>query len=152
MPELVPDVIEERVFVKADRRRVWRALVDPREFGSWFGMDLDGAFAAGRTVRGRITHPGYEHLAAEFHVERVEPERVLAFRWHPHAVNAAVDYSAEPTTLVQFRLDGASGGTALVLSESGFDRIPQARREAAYRANRDGWRQQMENLRRHVGN
>ena len=51
-------------------------------------------------------------------VERVEPATLLAYRWHPYAVQPDVDYAAEPTTLVEFRLEDADGGTRLVIVES----------------------------------
>lgn len=144
------DRIERSIVLRASRARVWRAISDAREFGQWFRVALDGDFVPGATVRGRITHPGYEHLAMELHVERVEPERLLSYRWHPHAVQADVDYSTEPTTLVELRLDDVADGTRLTVVESGFDRIPAARRAEAFRMNGDGWSQQMRNVEIHV--
>jgi len=35
--------------------------------------------------------------------------------------------------------------------ESGFDKLPPARRAEAFRMNSEGWTTQMENIRRHVG-
>jgi len=144
------NAIEKQIFLRAPRARVWRALTDAREFGSWFRVKLDGGFAAGRRVTGRVTYPGYEHLAFEATVETMEAERLFSFRWHPYAVDPKVDYSAEPTTLVEFHLAEADGGTLLTVVESGFDRIPAGRRDEAFRMNDGGWAQQMENVRRHV--
>jgi len=145
------DRIERQIVINAPRSRVWRALADAGEFGSWFGVAFEGqAFVAGQRTQGRITHPGYEHLKFEVQVERVEPERVLAFRWHPYAVDPSVDYSKEPTTLVVFELADAPGGTLLKLVESGFDAIPAARRAEAFRMNSGGWDAQMQNIARHV--
>lgn len=144
------DRIERSIVLRASRARVWRAISDAREFGAWFRVALDGELVAGRTVRGRITPPGYEHLAMELHVERVEPATLLAYRWHPYAVQPDVDYAAEPTTLVEFRLEDADGGTRLVIVESGFDRLPASRRDEAFRMNGDGWSQQIRNVESHV--
>lgn len=145
------DRIERRILLKASRARVWRALADAEEFGGWFGVALQGqSFVVGQRARGHITHPGYEHLVFEVLVERVEPERLLALRWHPAAVDPKVDYSQEPTTLVEFTLSDAEGGTLLTLVESGFDRIPPARRLDAFRMNSDGWDEQMKNIEAHV--
>jgi uncharacterized protein YndB with AHSA1/START domain len=144
------DRIEKRVVLRAPRSRVWRALTDAQEFGAWFGVKLEGAFAEGVTARGKITYPGYEHLTMEVLVERVEPERYFAYRWHPYAIDATVDYSAEPATLVEFRLDDADEGTVLTIVESGFDRIPLARRAEAFRMNDGGWTAQAKNIERHV--
>jgi len=144
------DRIEKTVTLRAPRSRVWRALTDPTEFGTWFGIKLEGAFAEGGTVRGRITHPGYEHLTMEVVVDRIEPERYFSYRWHPYAIDPAVDYSQEPTTLVEFNLDEAGGDTVLTIAESGFDRIPLARRAEAFRMNDGGWTAQVKNIERHV--
>ena len=144
------DRISKRVVLRAARSCVWRAITQAEEFGAWFGVKLDGAFAEGATVRGKITHPGYEHLTMEMLVERIENERYFAYRWHPYAIDPAVDYSTEPTTLVEFRLDEANGGTVLTIVESGFDRIPLARRAEAFRMNESGWTEQMTNIERHV--
>ena len=113
-------------------------------------MKLEAPFVEGATIRGRITTPGYEHLTGEWAVESIEPERYFAYRWHPYAVDPKVDYSLEPTTLVEFRLDETDGGTVLTIVESGFDRLPAGRRDEAFRMNSDGWAIQMENIQRHV--
>jgi uncharacterized protein YndB with AHSA1/START domain len=146
----VTDRIEKQAVLQAPRLRVWQALTDARQFGQWFGVDLAGTFAPGEKLRGRITHPGYTHLTMEITVERMEPETLLSWRWHPGAVDAAVDYSAEPTTLVEFRLDEVAGGTRLTVVESGFDRIPAGRRAEAFRLNEGGWTEQVKNIARHV--
>ena len=135
------DRIEKRVVLRAPRSRVWRAIADAKEFGTWFGMKLEGAFAAGRTVRGRLTIPNYDHLTLELQIERIEPEHFFSYRWHPYAIDPKVDYSSEPTTLVEFRLEEIDGwkGTAVTIVESGFDRIPVERRATAFTANEGGW-------------
>jgi len=144
------DRIERRVVVRASRSRVWRAISTVKEFGAWFRVNLEGEFVEGGMVRGRITHPGFEHVTVEMLVERVEPERYFSYRWHPHAIDPAVDYSAEPTTLVEFTLQDTEDGTAVTIVESGFDRIPLARRAEAFRMNDQGWAGEIKNLERYV--
>lgn len=144
------DRIEKKVLLRAPKARVWRALTNADEFGTWFRVAMEGPFEVGRVAKGRITHPGYEHLVMELTVERMDPEDGFAFRWHPYAIDAAVDYSKEPTTLVEFRLEDAPDGTMLTVVESGFDRIPASRRAEAFRMNDEGWSAQVENIRRHV--
>jgi uncharacterized protein YndB with AHSA1/START domain len=146
------DRIEKRVVLRAPRARVWRAISDAKEFGTWFRMNLDGAFVAGRTVRAKVAIPGYEHMKVEMQVERIEPERYFSYRWHPYPNDPAIDYSAEPMTLVEFKLEDAEGGagTALTIVESGFDRIPLARRAEAFRMNDGGWAGQIKNLAAYV--
>jgi uncharacterized protein YndB with AHSA1/START domain len=150
MTTSVSDSINKQVVLRAPRARVWRALTDAREFGAWFGVELEGPFSEGATVRGRITHPGYEHMILEVVVERIEPERYFAYRWHPHAVDPKVDYSSEPMTLVEFRLEEAAEGTLLSIVESGFDRVPLPRRAEAFRMNEGGWETQMRRIERYV--
>jgi uncharacterized protein YndB with AHSA1/START domain len=150
MSTVVTDRIEKQVVLRALRSRVWRALTDADEFGTWFGVALQAPFTEGATVRGQITHPGYQHLTMELIVERLEPERYFAYRWHPYAVDPKTDYSHEPTTLVEFRLEDTGEGTALTIVESGFDRIPLARRAEAFKMNDGGWTQQVRNIERHV--
>jgi uncharacterized protein YndB with AHSA1/START domain len=107
---------------------------------------------AGPRARGHITHPGYEHLFFEVVVERIEPPQLLSFRWHPYAVDTAIDYSQEEPTLVTFTLgDAAGNATVLTVVESGFDKLPPERRLEAFRMNSGGWAAQMENVVRHVG-
>jgi len=144
------DRIEKEIVVKAPRPRVWRALTDAAEFGKWFGAEMKDTFAPGAHVQGRITHPGYEHLTLDMTVERMEPERLFSWRWHPYAVDARHDYSSEPTTLVECELTDVPGGTRLRVVESGFDRIPLARRAEAYRMNSGGWAEQMQNIAKYL--
>jgi uncharacterized protein YndB with AHSA1/START domain len=145
------DRIERKVLIKAPRARVWRALSDAGEFGDWFGVNFKGkTFVAGKHVQGKITYPGYEHLTMDVLIERVVPEQLLSWRWHPAAIDPKVDYSQEPTTLVEFELKEVGGDTMLTVVESGLDRIPLARRADVFRMNSSGWDEQMENIKKHV--
>src|SRR5438132_14049678 len=133
------DRIEREIVLRAPRSRVWRALADAEQFGAWFGIKLDGAFASGSRVRGQITSPGNEHVIIEFAIERMDPESRLSYRWHPYPAERGVDYWSQPTTLVEFQLEEVAGGTQLTVIESGFDRIPLARRAQAFRLKDAGW-------------
>lgn len=144
------DRIEKQILLRAPRSRVWRALTNAEEFGAWFRVKLEGDFAVGKRTRGKITYPGYEHVTMEVTVERMDDGQLFSFRWHPYAIDPKIDYSTEPTTLVEFRLKEVADGTLLTVVESGFDRIPAERRAEAFRMNAQGWAEQMENIRRHV--
>ena len=145
------DRIEKQILLKASRARVWRALANAEEFGNWFGVALTGqTFAPGQEAKGNITYPGYEHLIFAIKVERMEPERLLSFFWHPYAVDAKVDYSQEQPTLVVFELKDADSGILLKVVESGFDKVPAARRAEAFRMNNNGWETQLKNIEKHV--
>jgi uncharacterized protein YndB with AHSA1/START domain len=144
------DRIEKRIELKAPVTRVWRALTDHREFGQWFGVALDGPFAVGEVSRGHVTNRGYEHIVWMATVKEMQPERLFSFTWHPYAVDPKVDYSTEEPTLVEFRLDEIPGGTLLVVTESGFDKIPEHRRLEALRMDDAGWASQVKRIERHV--
>jgi uncharacterized protein YndB with AHSA1/START domain len=145
------DSIERKILLNASRSRVWRALSNAEEFGDWFGVDFKGkTMTAGGHVQGRVTYPGYEHLLFEVFIERMEPERLLSWRWHPAALDPAVDYSVEPTTLVVFELAEAEGGVLLSVVESGLDKIPLGRRATVFRLNTAGWDEQMLNIEKHL--
>ena len=144
------DRIEKRIELKAHISRVWRAITDHREFGEWFRVKLDGPFVPGQVSRGQITYPGYEHLKWEAVVQKMEPERLFSFTWHPSGIDPQRDYSQEPSTLVEFRLEKIPGGTLLMLTESGFDKLPGDRRLDAFRGNDGGWTAQMKNIENYV--
>jgi len=151
---MMTDRIEKRIELKAPVSRVWRALTDYREFGEWFRVKLEGPFVVGQDSTGYITHPGYEHVKWHAVVQKMEPERLFSFTWpHPKSFekgNQPLDYSGEPSTLVEFRLEKIASGTLLVLSESGFDKLPSDRREEAFRRNEGGWKEQMKNIESYV--
>jgi len=144
------DKIEKRIELKAPIARVWRALTDQKEFGEWFRVNLEGPFVVGQTARGKITWPGYEHVVWQAVVQKMEPERLFSFTWHPFSVDPKIDYEKETPTLVEFRLEKTATGTLLTLTESGFDKIPADRRLEAFRRNEGGWEQQMKNIESHV--
>jgi uncharacterized protein YndB with AHSA1/START domain len=155
------DRIEKKVMLKAPRARVWRAISDSREFGSWFGVKLDGPFVPGARATGTIvpttadaevakTQKSYEGKKFDFTVDRVEPERLFSLRWHPFAVDPEVDYSKEPTTLVVFTLEEVPGGTLLTVTETGFDRVPLERRAKAFAMNEQGWAAQMKLIEKYL--
>jgi uncharacterized protein YndB with AHSA1/START domain len=155
------DRIEKKVLLRAPLKRVWSALSDSREFGSWFGAKFSGPFTPGAIVRGSIepttvdatvaaTQKPYAGKPFEITIDRIEPERVFSFRWHPFAVEPGVDYSKEPTTLIVFELSAVPEGTMLTIVESGFDGIPLARREKAFTMNDQGWTMQATLIEKYV--
>ena len=133
------DRIEKVVILKAPVSRVWQALTDHEQFGTWFRVALDGPFQEGAVTTGRITFPGYEHYPWRAIVERMEPERYFSFRWHDYDENAGVDVADQATTLVEFVLEETAEGTRLTITESGFDALADPRRLEVLRNNTEGW-------------
>ena len=143
--------IQREIDLKAPPARVWVALTNYHEFGQWFGVKLEGPFSVGKTVAGKITYPGFEHLKWAVEVKKMDKEKVFSFTWHPYAMEPTVDYDTEEPTLVEFFLEPQGSGTRLTVVESGFEKIPVNRRLEAFRMNEEGWTEQMENIAKYVG-
>jgi len=155
------DRIEKTIVLRAPLQRVWRAISDAKQFGSWFGMAFDGPFAEGARLTGKIAPTTVDAEVAklqephvgkrfEFSVDRIEPPRRISFRWHPYAVDPGTDYSKEPMTRIVFELKEVAEGVQLTISESGFDRIPIERRAEAFKANEDGWEHQTQLIKKYL--
>lgn len=143
--------IEKRIELKAPIAKVWKALTNHEEFGQWFGCKLEGPFLVGKTVAGKISYPGFEHMYWAVDVKQMEAERLFSFTWHPYPNDPDIDYTKETPTLVEFRLEAMASGTLLVVTESGFENIPANRRLEAFRMNTEGWIEQLENIAKYVG-
>jgi len=155
------DRIEKKVLLRAPRERVWRAISDAVQFGTWFGVEFDGPFVAGQRITGKMRptvvdpevakmQEPYAGMAFDYTIDRIEPMQLFSFRWHPFAIDPKVDYSNEPATLVVFELDEVPGGTQLTITETGFDRIPLERRAKAFAANEGGWQKQTELIKKYL--
>jgi len=154
------DRIEKEVVLRAPLERVWRAISDAEQFGQWFGVRFDGPFVEGASVTGVITPTTVDEEVARmqqphvgktdsWHIVAIEPQRRLAFRWHPYPVESG-DGSQEPTTLVEFTLTETDDGVLLRIVESGFEQIPAERRAAAFEGNSEGWAKQTELVRKYL--
>jgi uncharacterized protein YndB with AHSA1/START domain len=155
------DRIEKRIVLQAPLARVWRAISDATQFGSWFGVAFDGPFAGGARLTGKIVPTTVDPAVAklqephrgqpfEFSVARIEPPRRISFRWHPYAIDPKTDYSKEPMTLIVFELQEVAEGVQLTITESGFDRIPLERRAEAFKANEGGWEHQTQLIKKYL--
>ncbi|MGD9806047.1 MAG: SRPBCC family protein [Hyphomicrobiaceae bacterium] len=144
------DRIVKTVELKAPISRVWHAISDHDEFGQWFRVKLDGPFEPGALSTGKMTYPGYEGYPWLARVERMEPERLLSFRWVHSEDIANVDITKGPMTLVEFHLEPIASGTRLTIIESGFEALPDHRRLEILRSNTQGWNIQADNIAAHV--
>lgn len=158
---IATDRIQKNIVLRASRERVWRAISNAKQFGTWFGVEFEGDFVAGSRLKGRIvptkvdaeiakSQEPYSGMAFDFFVERIEPMRLFAFRWHPYAIEPGQEYSKEPTTLVTFVLEDAPGGISLTITESGFDQIPLERRAKAFAENEEGWTAQTQLIQKYL--
>lgn len=144
------DRIEKCADLKAPVDRVWRALTNHEQFGTWFKARLDQPFRPGEASTGNMTYPGYEHVPWKAKVEVLDEPRAFSFRWAPYDDTPGFDYASLPWNLVEFRLEPSEAGTRLSISESGFDALPEGLREKMYRDNQGGWDEQVKNIRAYV--
>ncbi|MDQ2868407.1 MAG: SRPBCC family protein [Verrucomicrobiota bacterium] len=147
---IAEDRIEKQIELKAPRARVWRALTDHREFSEWFGVNLTEPFAVGKKSQGQMSTKEYGEVTLALEVKKMEPEKYFSYTWHPFSLEKGVDYSKETPTLVEFRLEEIPSGTRLTVVESGFSKIPEARRALAFRKHGEGWVMQLESIAEHV--
>lgn len=144
------DRIEKNIELNAPIEKIWKALTDHEAFGEWFRVKLDAPFVPGKISSGYITYPGYEHVKWHATIKEMDAPHLFSFTWHPHAIEPDVDYSGETPTLVEFRLQPSGAGTHLTVTESGFNAIPDHRRDEAMRSNDGGWEEQVKNIKAYV--
>jgi uncharacterized protein YndB with AHSA1/START domain len=144
------NVIEKQIELRAPVSRVWQAITDSKQFGQWFRVNFEQPFAVNEPIRGKLTYPGFEDKVMEVVVKKIEPETLFSFTWHPYAIDSNVDYSNETPTTVEFHLQPQNEGTLLTVIESGFENVPAARRDEAFRMNSNGWAEQVKNIEQHL--
>ena len=147
------DRIEKRIELKALLSRVWRALTDYRDSANGSASSWMALSSPAKSHKAKLPTRGYEHVSWEALVEKMEPQRLFSFRWpHPRSFEKSdtPPDSGAPTTLVEFRLEKTATGTLLVITESGFDKLPNDRRLEEFRRNDGGWAEQMKNMENHV--
>ncbi len=150
MNSVTTNQIRKQIDLNAPLDRVWNALTDYKEFGTWFGAKLESPFVEGEPTLGQNLHPGYEHVSFRIVIKDIKPQTLFSYYWHPYSVDTNVDYSHETPTLVEFTLEPLDNGTRLVVLESGFDNVPASRRDEAFRMHEKGWSAQLVNIERHV--
>ena len=144
------DSITKTTHVRAPLDRVWRAISDHREFGEWFRVALDQPFEAGTESTGKMTYPGYEGYPWRAQVVAVEEPHRLAYEWVPGSDGGDDEFNAGLRTTVEFQLQEEGDGTRVTITETGFDKVPEARRESALRDNTGGWDEQADTLREYA--
>jgi uncharacterized protein YndB with AHSA1/START domain len=151
MPVSEMNRIERSVWIRASRARVWQALTNAQEFGKWFGVETKGQFQAGKPLEMTSLDGSCKGYVFSVEVQQMIPEQTFSWRWHPGRPQNGLDYSNEPTTLVEFTLEEINGGTQLTVVETGFDQISLARRASVFADNEGGWTYQMNAISTYVG-
>ena len=139
------DRIEKSTTLKAPIAEVWDAITDHEKFGTWFKVRLYQPFVEGEVTKGHITYPGYEHFEWESITRAIRPQTYFAFTWYHDDIDLPAG-EGRLSTLVEFRLEPADGGTHLTIIESGFDAFPAGKGDEAWRRNEGGWTEQISNI------
>lgn len=145
--------IQKSILLDASIERVWQAISDAKQFGSWFGAEWDGPFVTNTIMNGRIVPTQVDSEVARLQephrgkpfcitIDEIDPLKRFRFRWHPFAIDPSYDYSRDPMTSVVFELSPLDPQTLLTITESGFDQLPLARQASAFQANDGGWSHQ----------
>jgi uncharacterized protein YndB with AHSA1/START domain len=135
------DRIEQEVTIEAGLDRVWDLVTEP---GWW--VPSDTGVAIDRAPGSRTVRESRKWGRFPVEVLRIEPRTYAAFRWASRFPGA--ELTEGNTTMVEFFVAAAEGGVTVTVRESGFARLDAAEdvREAALRANTEGWRQEMADL------
>ncbi|HEY5922117.1 MAG TPA: SRPBCC domain-containing protein [Kofleriaceae bacterium] len=147
------DRVEQTIELRAPRSRVWRAISNGKDFGTWFGLGepltLEGDFVPGAKITG-VWGSGASQVRELFcTIDKVEPERALSFRWVPYEIPPGDDPAKHPTTCIEFRLDDIEIGTRLTVVESGFSKLPADKQYTRERNGR-GWAGQVHAIAAHL--
>jgi hypothetical protein len=108
------DVIEKKILLRAPLTRIWYALVDSTEFGTWFGVKFERPFKPGALIRGAIAPTKVDEAVAsaqqkntgmpfEITVAQIQPERLFSFHWHPFAMSRRWTIRRSPPPLSSSR-------------------------------------------------
>lgn len=144
------DRIEKSILINAPLSRVWRALTDHKEFGTWFQCEIDRPFKIGEQVTGRMTIKGHEHDVFPMQILAMEENKYFSCRWPAYVEKSDLDLAQEPWLLMEFKLEETSEGTLLSIVESGFDQLHPSIKEEARRGNEGGWEFQLNNIKNYL--
>jgi uncharacterized protein YndB with AHSA1/START domain len=143
------DRIEREILIEAPVERVWDLLTEAEHLGRWFG---DAGAEIDLRPGGTLILRWSEHGIVHGRVERVEPQRLFAYRWEANQSPDGVELVEGNSTLVEFTLRAEGDSTRVRVVESGFTSLASSEEERIAKAdgNREGWQIEMDHLRRHA--
>jgi uncharacterized protein YndB with AHSA1/START domain len=137
--QMIQDVIEREVTIRASKQRVFKAVSDPAQLVAWFPDKVEGAIR----LDSRAVFDFGDGYRFQVLIVALEPDDYFAYRWVPANQEGTVgfveDVLSRPNTLVEFRLEEISDGTRVRLRESGFSTLPTEVMEQAVLSNSKGW-------------
>ena len=143
--------IVKSIVIDASIDRVWQALSDHQQFGSWFLVNLDKAFEVNKISSGKLTHPGCESMIFSALTTSMDSPTHFSFRWpHDEGFDLQREDILQNTSLVEFYLEDLGDGTRLTVTESGFEFLPEDLRLNVIKSNTGGWATQLKNIRRYL--
>jgi uncharacterized protein YndB with AHSA1/START domain len=130
-------MIEQDVLIEAPVEVVWRAVTEAGQLARWLAAEVE--MEATPDYEGTMTfHYGERSQTYQITVRAVEPERMFSYRWmHPRGATAVEGNS----TLVEFTLTPADGGTWLRVLETGVEEMgwPPDQKYRYADEHNDGW-------------
>jgi uncharacterized protein YndB with AHSA1/START domain len=142
---MIPERIEREILIDAPVEIVWAVVTEPEHISGWFSDTVEFDLRPG----GKAVLHWDRYGTVHGRVERVEPPRLLRFRW---ALQPGVDLADDNSTLVEFSLRPEGEATRLTVVESGF-RDFAGREEEKQRhvdSHRRGWELELGELEEYV--
>jgi uncharacterized protein YndB with AHSA1/START domain len=142
---MVPEQIEREIVIAAPVERVWAVLTEAAHVGEW-NPGPEPEVEVDLRPGGSIVLRWAEYGTFLFRIERVEPPRLLAYRW---ARPTDTEPRAGNSTLVEFTLTPEGDGTRLRVVESGFRELdlPDEEKITFADGNAEGWDGQLAAIR-----
>jgi uncharacterized protein YndB with AHSA1/START domain len=139
---MTPLVVENTIWIDANRDRVWDALTCTDDLGRWWSPHRweIPALEAGATVKFHDT--GIATLYAT--IESVDAPRHFALRWQPNHW-----YPAD-TLVTAFQLDSEQGGARVTITHTGFEGLPAAVRQGRMDGAQTGYAYELRNLKAYL--
>ncbi|MGP4060678.1 SRPBCC domain-containing protein [Halobacillus sp. H74] len=139
------DAIEREVLINASIQTVWDLVSDP----AWWVGDAPGPDKV--KVAGSLIMADTKYGEFPVIIEKENPPSYLACRWASSF--PGVEPKEGNSTMVEFMLKAEGGGTWLRVVESGFSSltVSEEEQEKFFKGNVEGWKYQLEVLRKRAG-
>ena len=137
------DSLEREMVLAAPRDKAWVALTDPAHVAEWFGSEGEIDLRPGGAIM--FGWPGFGRFYGV--VVEADPRQRFSYRW---CLDRETRVDAGATTLVEFTLEDAPGGTRLKLVESGFASLPEETRDRHLSDNTRGWEEELAKLAKQI--
>lgn len=130
--------VEQSIWIKATRERIWEALTNPKQLMQWFIPNLPHATMKD-DGQGKLTVYMGPIAMDVMRLENLESPRSLTVRALP-----------DENMTFTYTLEEENNGTCVKLSMAGFETLPEDAREDRLGQSRSSWEQTFKNLKAHA--